>query len=276
MWGCRHRWQEYPTGRYDEVTYNPLSDAETPDDLEKYRWPSADWFDFSGVSADCEELKGHATTAGSIYFSYYYAWLTGMEKHLSDLALTPELARAIIGRLTNFQVEYLSRLFEAGAGKIDMTYIGDDFGMQDRLLVGLPMWREFFAPSYRKVVSLAKDYGLKVFCHSDGSIRELIPDLIEVGIDILNPIQTKCKGMVPGELKDEFGDRLSFHGGVDNQELMPFGTPAKVREEVLHLIDTLGRGGGYIVAPCHNLQPVTPLENILTMYETAYREGRYS
>jgi len=116
---------------------------------------------------------------------------------------------------------------------------------------------------------------VKVFHHDDGAIRDFIPDLIAAGIDILNPIQWPCPGMEQEGLKRDFGDRLCFHGGIDNQRILPFGTPEEVRAEVRHNIDALASDGtGYILAPCHNLQAVSPIENIIAMYDEAYQYGR--
>ena len=109
--------------------------------------------------------------------------------------------------------------------------------------------------------------------HSDGAVRRIIPDLISIGTDILNPVQWRCKGMEREGLKSDFGDRLIFHGAVDNQQTLPFGSSEDVRQEVRDNYCILGAGGGYILAPCHNLQPITPIENILAMYETGYAEG---
>jgi uroporphyrinogen decarboxylase len=115
--------------------------------------------------------------------------------------------------------------------------------------------------------------GARVFHHSDGAIRDILPDLIDAGIDILNPIQWRCRGMDRGRLKSDFGDRVVLHGGVDNQLTLPFGAPADVEREVAENLQLLGSGGGYVLAPCHNIQPNTPVENVLTMYETGYRLG---
>ena len=122
-------------------------------------------------------------------------------------------------------------------------------------------------------MDLAHQAGAYVFHHSDGSIRKIIPRMIEAGIDILNPIQWRCAGMEREPLKRDFGDRVVFHGGVDNQYTLAFGTTAEVEQEVLDNIRILGRGGSYILAPCHNIQAISPPENIVTMYDTAYAHG---
>lgn len=123
------------------------------------------------------------------------------------------------------------------------------------------------------MIDLAHHYGVYVFHHSDGGIRKIIPDLIEAGIDVLNPIQWRCKGMDRERLKRDFGDKVIFHGGMDNQYTLAFGSEKEVRQEVKDNLSILGKDGGYILAPCHNIQPVTPIRNILAMYDEAYRRS---
>jgi uroporphyrinogen decarboxylase len=133
--------------------------------------------------------------------------------------------------------------------------------------------RRFLFPGMKRMVELTRQNGSHVFHHSDGSIRQILPDLIELGIQVLNPIQWRCKGMEREGLKRDFGDQLIFHGGVDNQLTIPFGTPADVRKEVEENIRILGAGGGYILAPCHNIQDNTPAENIIALYEAGLEFG---
>jgi uroporphyrinogen decarboxylase len=123
------------------------------------------------------------------------------------------------------------------------------------------------------MITLVHQAGGRVFFHTDGAVRSIIPDLVAVGIDVLNPIQWRCRGMDRRELKAAFGDRLVFHGGMDNQQTLPFGTVADVRREVQENVEILGAGGGYILAPCHNIQALTPPENVIAMYETGLAAG---
>jgi uroporphyrinogen decarboxylase len=137
------------------------------------------------------------------------------------------------------------------------------------------MFRKFFKPALKKLIDLGHEFGLKVMLHSCGSIKLLIPDLINIGLDILNPIQTKAKDMDPKKLKKAFGKDLSFHGSVDVQQVLPFGTVEEIKREVKQCIDALAPGGGFILAPAHNIQADTPIENIITLFETARKYGRY-
>jgi len=146
-------------------------------------------------------------------------------------------------------------------------------GGQDDLMFSPAQIHEFLLPRMKRIIDLAHQAGAFVFHHNDGNCRRIIPDMIELGIDVLNPIQWRCKDMDRAGLKRDFGDRLVFHGAMDNQYTLPFGTVEEVRGEVLYNLEVLGAGGGYILAPCHNIQAVSPPENIVAMYETCYEHG---
>jgi uroporphyrinogen decarboxylase len=165
-------------------------------------------------------------------------------------------------------------MFQACAGLLDTTQVTDDYGMQTGPLMSLEVFRAFYKPHLERFCDLAHQFNLKVFHHDDGAIRTFLPDLVEIGIDILNPIQWRCRGMDRLELKRTFGKRLCFHGGMDNQQTLPFGSAQDVRKEVRENIDILADDAtGYVLAPCHNLQAITPMENILAMYDEAYQYG---
>ena len=152
-------------------------------------------------------------------------------------------------------------------GKIDGVFVGDDFGTQQGLLISPEMWRKYVKTRYKKLISVIKSYGLKYCHHSCGGIRPIIPDLIEIGIDVLHPIQPLAAGMNNKELSREFGKELTFYGGIDEQRTLPNGSPEDVKREVRERINTLGKYGGYIVAPSHAFQPDTPMENVIAVYE---------
>lgn len=274
-WGMRSRPVRYETGVYMELCYHPLASARSIKDLDDYRWPSPDWFDFSGVRQQCEERRALPIEAGYSAPFFFFNNLRGLEQSLVDLALDPEFSHAVIHRLCDFFYGFCERLFEAGGGLIDVTQLTDDFGSQTGLLISEEMFDEFFAPHYRRLARLMKDHGVRIFHHDDGAMWPLIPRLLDIGVQILNPVQYRCGNIDLGWLKDTYGDRLVFHGGVDNQQVLPFGTVEDVRAEVRKCLATLGRNGGYILAPCHNLQAVTPVENIIALYETAFEEGVY-
>jgi uroporphyrinogen decarboxylase len=157
---------------------------------------------------------------------------------------------------------------------MDLVWVGEDLGTQQSLLISPRLFRRFLKPRLSAMIELVHSFGLRVFHHDDGAIRPLIPDLIEIGIDILNPIQWRCPGMDRESLARDFGSRLVFHGAVDNQHTLPFGSPEDVRREVEENIRIFARGKGYIVAPCHNIQANTPTANILAIFEAVHQFGR--
>jgi len=275
-WGIRTKKMDYGCGEYDEISYSPLADAATIDDLEAYRWPRAEWFDFSHLAErlrKCHEDK--ATLCGYMAPFTYHAYLRGLENALTDPLLNPEFTEHLLRRLCDFFHEYHRRMFEAGEGLIDAAQVTDDYGMQTGPLMSLEVFRRFYKPHLERFCDLTHEFGAKVFHHDDGAMRDFIPDLIEAGIDILNPIQWRCPGMEMAGLKRDFGNRLVFHGGIDNQRTLPFGSASDVRAEVRRAIDALACDGtGYILAPCHNIQANTPVENIIAMYDEAYQYGR--
>jgi len=269
-WGVRYKAQEYDKGAYQEMVFQPLANLNTIEEIEAYyTFPRADWFDFSNIADKCKKFPDNAIMAGYMAPFYMYNNIRGLEQSLIDLAINKELAHYIINRICRFLYKYHERLFEAGRGLIDITQVTDDFGTQENLMISTEMFDEFFKPHYEKFIKLAKNFKIKVFHHDDGAIKLLIPRLIQLGIDVLNPIQWRCPGMEIENLKREFGKSLCFHGAIDNQQILPFGTPNDVENEVIRCIDILASDKtGYIVAPCHNIQPNTPIENIITMYNT--------
>ncbi|MBI2300448.1 MAG: uroporphyrinogen-III decarboxylase-like protein [Armatimonadetes bacterium] len=274
-WGMRFSPQRYATGVYHEQSHCPLAFVQSVADLDRYPWPRADWFDFTTVREQCERQRDLPVMAGSFSPFYFHNLLRGLEQSLVDLAILPELTHVLVERLSDFHYAYCERLFEAAGGLIDITMFADDFGTQTGLMVSQAMVEEFHLPAYRRLSRLCRDHGVRVFHHDDGAIWDLLPGLIDSGVNVLDPVQYRCGPVDLDWLKDTHGGRLAFHGGVDNQEVLAFGTVDDVREEVRKCLRTLGRGGGYILAPCHNLQPVSPVENIVALYETAFEEGVY-
>jgi len=276
MWGIRSRPMNYGTGVYYEQSHNPLADARTIAELEQYRWPSADWFDYSHMRAAAEEAREkRAVKCGYMAIFFCHNLLRGLRQSLLDPHDDPEFTRHLLGRVSDFLYEHHLRMFEACDGLVDICEVTDDFGSQTGPLISLKTFRECYRPHMERFIAVCRQFGIKVFHHDDGAIRPLLPDLVEMGIEVLNPIQSVCPGMEMEGLKRDFGHALCFHGGMDNQQVLPFGTPEDVRQAVRHAIDTLARDGtGYILAPCHNLQAVTPVENIVAMYEEAWGYGR--
>ncbi|NLG48706.1 MAG: uroporphyrinogen-III decarboxylase-like protein [Chloroflexi bacterium] len=267
-WGMVYRQQVYETGVYTEQVGYPLADAETIADIDAYPWPDLDKYDYAALADQASACGGRWVQVGYTAIFYWHNQLRGLELSMMDLALRPEFSRHLIRRIADFFLEYHERSYNATKGLAHSTQVTDDFGSQTGLLISRGMIEEYYRPWIERAIDHAHAHGLKVFHHDDGAIFQIIPDLIDMGIDILNPIQWRCKGMDREAIGAQFGDKLCFHGGVDNQYTLPFGTAEDVREEVAYNLRTLGcTGTGYIIAPCHNIQANTPLENILALYQ---------
>lgn len=200
-------------------------------------------------------------------FEMYWR-LRGMEDAFMDLASEPELAKTMIGRCADFSVE----LAEAACERypLDWLWTGDDVGSQTGMMMSPATWRSIVRPHLKRVFDVAKSRGIRVAYHSCGAIRDIVGDLVELGLDVLNPIQCNCPGMDPFSLKKEFGKELAFMGGVDTQGILPNGTVDDVRRATRRLLDEMtADGGGYILAASHTIPPETPHENIFAMYEEA-------
>ena len=274
IFGCRYRRVEYGSGSYDERVYSPLARFESVEEIEAaYTWPSPDWWDYSGIADQIVGKEAFPIRGGGSEPFLLYSNLRGQEQALADLALDPELVHYCLDKLFGLAYENTRRIYEQIPGRVDISYVAEDMGAQEGLMISPAHIREFLIPRMRRMVELAHEAGAYAFHHNDGAIRDILPDMIEIGIDVLNPVQWRCKGMEREGLKRDFGDRLVFHGGVDNQYTLARGSVEEVRQEVLDNLRILGREGGYIIAPCHNIQAVSPPENIVAMYETGYEEG---
>ena len=264
---------QHAYGFYNEIVFHPLARATTVKEVEEYPWPEVDWFDFSDMSEDIARINGAQRYAimydrGGGAFEHPW-YLRGLERFLMDLVECPDIAEAISYHVVKFFKELDMRAVEESNGQIDIISSGGDIGTQRGMMLSPELWRRHIKPYSRELIRPFKDIGIATYYHSCGSILPVIEDFIEMGLDILDPIQPKAVGMEPEGLKERFGDRLTFHGGIDEQDLLPSGTPEEVRREAGRIIRILGREGGYIVCPAHAIQPDTPVENIVALYETA-------
>jgi uroporphyrinogen decarboxylase len=183
-----------------------------------------------------------------------------------DMAVEPRIPQYLMDRLTDLYVENTRRVLDLAGDRLDMLYFYDDVATQKSLMMSKEMWHAFIRPCHARLVEVARAYGKPVMYHSDGAVYPLIPDLIDLGIAVLNPIQADAKGMAPERLKQEFGERLTFHGGIDIVQTLPRGSVDDVRAEVRERVRVLGERGGYILCSSHHIQSDTPLENVLAMY----------
>ena len=190
-----------------------------------------------------------------------------------DFVINPKLADYVLTRVTENQVIKARRFAEAGC---DCLHCGDDVGMQHKLMMHPDMWRQWLKPRWAQVWAAAREINpdIQIFYHSDGNIDDIIEDLIEIGMTILNPVQPEC--VDPAEMKHKYGDRVAFWGCVGTQTTFPFGTPDEMKRTIRHLVETVGNGGGLLLAPTHVLEPDVPWENVEAFFEAVNEYGRYS
>ena len=265
FWGERYIYRPTTWGLMREDLAGALNGAKTFDDLLNFPYPSVDVFDYSGLPEQCKRWENHALLYGFADIWERPALVRGLQNMFLDMVDHPDWVHFLSRKFTDFYKEDYTRAAEITNGRIDMFLLISDLGSQRGPLISRQMFREFVAPYIKEMCDLIHGLGAKVLFHSCGSIRPLISDLIELGVDILDPIQP-IGDMIPETLKSEFGDRLCFHGGIDMQYLLPQGTPEKVRAGAKRYEDVLGKNGGYILAPAHLFQPDVPPENILAVY----------
>ena len=274
VFGIRRQTVDYGTGAYDEVSNAPLAKFESVDAIEAgYTWPNPDHWDYSHLPDEVRGQEHRIVRGGGSEPFLVYKQLRGEEQAFVDLLMNPEIVRYCLGKLFDLAYENTRRIFETIPDVVKITYVAEDLGAQDTLMYSPEHIREFFLPGMKRMMDLTRENGAFVLTHTDGASRDILPDLIACGTQVLNPVQWVCAGMEREGLKRDFGDQLIFHGAMDNQHILPFGTVDDVRREVLDNYRILGAGGGYILCPCHNLQPVTPIENIAAMYQTGYYAG---
>jgi uroporphyrinogen decarboxylase len=258
---------------------HPLQKATRTSEIKDYPYPDigAD-YRYSGLSKKVAEFHQQgfavvgsvAPVGGTVFWPAYK--LRGMEELLMDFMTNPAMVETLLNEITDRTVIMASKLAEAS---VDILRLGDDLGTQSAPLIGPNIFRRYLKPRIRRVIESAKEVkpDLLVFFHSDGCIQEFIPDFIEIGIDILNPVQPEC--LDPARIKQEYGNQLAFWGTVGTQTTMPFGTPQHIRQIVKERIETVGRGGGFLIAPTHLIEPEVPWENIMTFVEAVHEFGSY-
>lgn len=257
-------------GTYPEAYDLTLARLYSIDDVDSWDWPDPDNYDYSVIPGQIERVKDYAVCLGSAGIPDIINGIgrgRGMEQVLVDIITEDPVGVAIIDRRVDFYLEWCRRSLEAGQGSIDILCLGEDLGSQKGPTMSPATFDGFFRPRIQRFIDLAHEYGALAMMHSCGSTRLLQPRLIEMGLDILDAVQPEPVGMNPEELKDLYGDRLTFCGMMSTQQTLPHGTVEQCRAEARHRIDVIGRGGGYFFAPAHCIQPDTPLENILAIYE---------
>jgi uroporphyrinogen decarboxylase len=275
QWGIGRK--ASPDNLYYTMCHHPLSKATSLSELDDYEWPDP----FSeerllGLERRARELGREYCLVLEGFREANFglaSWLRGMVEFYMDLAGNQVFAHALLDRLLDWQLKLAGFVLDRIGQYVDIVKFADDLGTQESLLISPAMYREFIKPRQARLYQLVKDKcECPILLHSCGAIRDIIPDLIEIGVDALNPIQLSASRMDARSLKKEFGDRITFWGGgIDTQKTLPYGTPEEVRQEVRQNMETLKPGGGFVFAQVHNIQPEVPVENIMAMYE-AYRE----
>jgi len=249
-------------------------------EVEQYDWPSPKELDFQGLEEEWIAFHPYAVVYAGDRLDRTcqlktLMYLRGVEQALMDLVLHPKLVEAILERVREYYLSYNERLFRAAGKSIDLFMMGDDFGDQNGSLMSLGMWRKYFRNGFERYVSLAHQYGIPVMHHTCGSVREVIPDMIDCGLDVLQSLQPGAKDMDLVGLKREFGRDLCFHGGIDIQEVLPRGSPDDVRNHVQRVVQAGKPGGGYIACTAHAIQPDVSTENVLAMLEACEKYSAY-
>lgn len=272
-WGVPTHQVRSGLATYQEYGEGPLAAFVDPAQLDDYAWwPDPEKFNYTAAKRLAERARefGFATIGPWISHFEIYCHLRGMENALMDVVAEPVFLDAALDRIDAIQTQMLNRFLTGLGDLVDIVFVSDDMGTQESQLISTAAYQRHFKPRLKRWVDLIHGFGKKVLFHTDGAAREFIPHLVECGVDILNPVQHVCPGMDRAALKRDFGRQIIFHGGVENQKVLPRGTVADVRREVIACLETLGSGGGYIPSSCHNIQAGTPVENVVAMIEAVH------
>ena len=272
FWGTEWIEAKNKYNTYYDIHKPALAHAKSVDEVMEHEWPSLDWWDYSAIP---KAIEAHSKTGerGIMFFaggSFETPWyIRGMEQFLMDMYLDPDIVNAICTKVTEYYKDRAMRVLEVADGRIDIIGSGGDLGGEEGMMINPDSWREHIKPHSKVLINTFKQMGFGTFYHSCGSLVPVIDDLIEIGLDVLEPIQVTAKGMQPEPLIEQFGDRLSFHGAIDEVYLLPHSTPDEVYKETQRIISVLGANHGYIVAPSHQVQGDTTVENVLAIYKAA-------
>ena len=272
-WGVT--WRKSGDGPYLNVHGPFYGERGTLRDLEAYVWPDPDDSGYyRGLRERAQALKANtdcaiilAVPTGIVHMAQ---WLRGYETWLLDLYKNRDFACRLVELVTDWWIRVVENALDAVGEDIDVTSFGDDLGTQQSTLFDPRLYRQLVKPHHaRMIATLKQGSGAKTLLHSCGAVSALFDDFIEIGIDAVNPVQVRAKGMEPERLKADYGDRLSFWGAIDTQRVLPFGSPEEVRAEVRRVTNILGRDGGYVLNSVHNIQADVPPENIAAMFDEA-------
>jgi uroporphyrinogen decarboxylase len=266
--GSRCRMAQNKFGEYLEIVHYATDNCDTEKDIDHaLKLPDLSSMDFSVIERSCRDFDDYFLIGGFASSFYYPTLVRRMEDILMDMVLRPKLIHHLIKRCFDWHIEYHEKLLKAAGGRIDAMQMADDFATQLNPIMSVDMFRDFYKKPLLEYISLARSYNAIPYLHCCGSAYHFIGEFIDMGIRILDPVQTVAQNMEPERLKKEFGDRLTFHGAGETQNILPNGTPEEVRSNAKMLSRVLGKNGGYIMSSCHNMQADVPIENVLAFYE---------
>jgi uroporphyrinogen decarboxylase len=266
------QWGTADGGPYGQTAANPypLADATTIAEIERYPWPDAALYDYETAAQTAVEWSRRYAIRGPGWMPVFWraCELFGMEEAMWKMKMQPAVFEAAVEHLFEHIYDRCRRLVEACGAHLDILMIEDDFASQQGLLISPGDWRRFLKPRYARLFEIGKRAGKFVWFHSCGNITSVLPDLIDIGMDVWETVQLHTLPVSPAQLKREYGRSLTFFGGINTQRL-PFISPVEVRAEVQQVIEILGAGGGYICGPDHHIKPDVPAENTVALFHTA-------
>lgn len=268
-------------GLYYDVIASPFQDGITPSLLDRFSWP--DGRDPSRVKGVKDEILSYHERGYAVVVNIRGGLVTlsqlmrGFDGWYTDIVLNPGAVCDLMDRILQYQIDLIRAMLDGVGDKVDVVAFGDDIGIQNGPMISPAMYRQYIKPRHAKLIEAVKERTTAwIHYHSCGSVYAFIPDFIEIGVDVLNPVQVSAKDMDPLRLKREFGDKLSFWGGIDTHRVLPYGTPDDVRAEVKLRLAQMSHGGGYILSSVHDIQADVPPENIIAMFRAALEYGTYN
>lgn len=278
LWGWQMKWTENEAGGYWDFAGFPLKDA-TIEDIDAWPFPDPDDFDYEDLIRQCEKYKDYCIVYGNPAFAEIMngaGQLFTMENIYMNLITDDKPTLEFITRRSEAMYRIFERVLDVAADKIDLIWTGEDLGTQKGPMISLELFRKHIRPKHERFIDLAKHHNIPVMIHSCGSSSWAFNDLIDMGISVIDTLQPEAKDMSPAYLKDNFGDKLCFHGCISTAGPLAYGTVEQVSQNVKETLDVMQPGGGYIMAPTHMIQDNTPVENILAAYKAVKTFGVYN
>jgi uroporphyrinogen decarboxylase len=273
MWGAGYRRVDHGAGGgYEEAVKLPLADLKTMDDVQAYDWPDPAAYDLSDLRAQATQVQDYAVCFGGAGIPDILNGVSrgrGMERVIMDVVTRDEVGLAIIDRRVEFHYERCRRALETAGDLVDILLLGEDCGNQGGRMFSPEDFEEVFRPRLQRFIDLAHEHDCLAMMHSCGDTHEIMPTFIEMGLDVLDAMQPEPPGMDPEAIREQCRGRLAYCGLISTQQTLPYGTVEDCRAEARHRLEVIAPGGGYVFGPAHNIQPDTPLANVLAIYEEA-------